>query len=316
MEVYWRRVHVLYPFLDKAQTEDDYNKVWRGSDSWQDERSFICLLNIIFALASRIVKSGGSAEEDDPATIYYRRAEALLEIVKPGSIRSVQSFLLLGQYFQSTNEPHPCWMFIGIGIRTAQSLGLNSGATSERVCDPRKRELVRKVWHGCILMDRVLAMTYGRPCMVGPKAAAAVPLPLAVDEDDLNRIGAQSRGVHGNRPAVTQFYVETVKLYQHLHDVIFHLYSVNTSTKPAIQAAHGGFLDSRPAKDDCPSIMELERRLFQWEEALPDHLKASGYPREGESNRTFRRQAVVLRQRFVDSPFPPKIDSDRSCKDI
>ena len=54
MDAYWRYLHVLHPYLDKAQTQDDYGKIWMGNDSISDERSFLCLLNIIFAVSCRL----------------------------------------------------------------------------------------------------------------------------------------------------------------------------------------------------------------------------------------------------------------------
>src|SRR4051812_20186335 len=54
MALYWRFVHELYPFLDKEQVRNDYEKIWSGEGSVSEERSFLCLLNIIFALTSQM----------------------------------------------------------------------------------------------------------------------------------------------------------------------------------------------------------------------------------------------------------------------
>lgn len=43
---------------------------------------------------------------------------------------------------------------MGAAVRTAQSLGLHLPETSAEVEDERERELWRRVWYGCVLMDR------------------------------------------------------------------------------------------------------------------------------------------------------------------
>lgn len=122
MASYWTYVHNLYPFLDKAETQEDYDRTWRGDGTVSDERSFLCLLNIIFAISCQIAGSTALEERGRSAAEFYLRAREMLDVVETGSVRSVQTYLLLGQYFQSTNEPHPCWVFVGLGIRTAQRL--------------------------------------------------------------------------------------------------------------------------------------------------------------------------------------------------
>jgi hypothetical protein len=73
---------------------------------------------------------------------------------------------------------HQCWMVIGLAVRTAQSLGLHLPETSAQISSPRRQQMTRRFWYGCVLMDTTL-MTYGRPTMVKSHAATVVPLPLA-----------------------------------------------------------------------------------------------------------------------------------------
>ncbi|KIX07448.1 uncharacterized protein Z518_02101 [Rhinocladiella mackenziei CBS 650.93] len=299
VSAYWKYVHVLYPYLDKVQIQEDYEKLWKGDDSIPDERSLMCLLNVIFALASQIDESTPIEERERSAHVFYTRAKELLDIVETGSVRTVQVYLLLGQYFQSTNEPHPCWVYTGVAIRTAQSLGLNLPETTERITDLRTRELLRKVWHGCILMDRVVSMTYGRPCMIGPRAALAVPLPLPVDEEYLvpGSFHTPPVPVQPNDAAV-EFYVLSLKLYEILHDVIFNFYSVNFGHgKPVESDKYFGSLSESQS-----SVFEIEHRIVRWEQSIPDHLRVGRKPQSHDANATRYRQAVILHQRQDSRP--------------
>lgn len=292
MACYWKSVHVLYPYLDKMQMEDDYEKLWKSEVSITDERSFMCLLNVIFALSSQIDHSLPIETRQQSAYVFYVRAKELLDIVETGQIRSVQTFLLLGQYYQSTSEPHPCWIFIGLAIRTAQSIGLHLAETSERVADIKARELLRKVWHGCVLMDRVVSITYGRPCMVGPKAALTVPLPLPIDEEYLLPEALQGQPVRTQETFAVEFYVLSLKLYEIMHETMFNFYSVDV--QPQEDDKYFGALDQGQR-----SVFEIDRRLTRWANSIPHRLRVTtgNKPQSNTAEATLYRQAVILHQR-------------------
>lgn len=110
LDAYFQNLHTLYPYLDKQQILEDYEKIWTANGSIANERSFLCLLNVIFALSSQI--TGATATEirkrQQASRLFYLRARELFDLVDDVSVRSVQSCLLLGGYFQTTNEPNPC----------------------------------------------------------------------------------------------------------------------------------------------------------------------------------------------------------------
>lgn len=292
LSVYWKYVHVLYPYLDKPQVQTEYEQLWRGDGSICEERSFVGLLNVIFTLSCLLDDSLAAEDREAAARTFYLRARELIDLVENGSIRSVQSFLLLGQYFQSTNASHPCWVFVGMAIRTAQSLGLHLAETSESVPNPSTRELLRRVWYGCVLMDRVVATTYGRPCMVGPRSATMVPLPISVIQSPHvpGQLGEQSESMEDF--VVVEFYILTLKLYEILHDVVFNFYAFNFQIQPLDIDKFCGSLS-----EGHQSVFEIERRLFRWEQDVPEYLKVAQNRQEETANTVVRRQAVVLKQR-------------------
>jgi hypothetical protein len=181
---YWSYVYILYPFLDKPQVEEDYDKIWCGNNSITDQRSFFCLLNLIFAIGSRQIRFA-TPNHEHSADIFCMRARELLDF-EACSIRSVQSYLLLALYFQRTDELHKCWVFIELATRTAQMLELHLPGTSEQITESRNTEVLCKTWHGCILMDREVSMLHGRLSMIDPKIADAVPLSVFMEEENLH----------------------------------------------------------------------------------------------------------------------------------
>lgn len=299
MGLYWKFVHELYPFLDKRQVQNDYTKIWSGDDSVSEERSFLCLLNIIFALTSQMDASSEAEQKLRSATVFYMRARELLDVAEMASVRSVQCFLLLGQYFQSTNEPHPCWVFVGLAIRTAQSLGLHLPQTTEIVADIRTKEMLRRVWYGCVLMDNVASMIYGRPSMIGPRSSTLVPFPSPLEEDIIPLENISPHQGQEHQGSLIDCFHFSVKLYEILHDVLFNFHSTTSEIQKnlPLERIYDRYMGSTSPSEGYLSVFELERRLARWEISLPPHLRFETCSEHGVDNNIFYRQAVILHQR-------------------
>jgi hypothetical protein len=299
LDVYWEVVYPLYPYVDKSETILKYRDLWNEQSDYDEDATFICGLNVIFALSCQLI--GETHQRENSAKVFFERAKALLDLWNSGSFQYIQVCLLLGQYFQSTNDPHQCWTTVGMAIRTAQSLGLHLPETSEKTVSPRKRELLRKVWHGCIIMDRITSMTYGRPTMIGKDLAAAVPRPLGVDEDRLLDFGPVPKP---DRPSLVDFFVETLSLYEILYDILVAFYSSSMADDSPGEGKWARYFGgSEPDTNKNPSVHAIDRRLIRWEANLPSHLKTERPSSHPETNRYFVRQAVILRQRYVGRLF-------------
>lgn len=156
MNVYWNYVFPLYPFIDSAHTKIQYASIWEGSTSVQNENMLMCTFNVIFALACQLADFIPPEEREDSADAFFTRAKDLFQfnIWDIGSAALIQCLLLMAQYLQSTDSAHQCWIVTGLAIRNAQSLGLHLPHTVSRVHGLHEEQLARKLWHGCVLMDR------------------------------------------------------------------------------------------------------------------------------------------------------------------
>jgi hypothetical protein len=156
MYVYWVYVDPLYPFLDRRKWDQNYANLFSGTPLDTDEAIFVATLNVIFALSTQLVESMEPESRDETSDVYIKRAKDLLDLAfwDTVSVELVQYLLLLSQYLQSTSQPHQTWMIVGSAVRVAQSLGLHLPETSAGQPTPGQRELLRRIWHGCVLMDR------------------------------------------------------------------------------------------------------------------------------------------------------------------
>lgn len=156
MEVYWDYVFPLYPLVDSAHMKAEYAKIWQGGTLQYDENMMMCTFNVIFALSSQLADFIPPEEREASSDAYFSRAKGLLHfnLWDTGSAGLIQCLLLMAQYLQSTDSAHQCWIVTGLAIRNAQSLGLHLPHTIAGFQEFREQQLARKIWHGCVLMDR------------------------------------------------------------------------------------------------------------------------------------------------------------------
>jgi hypothetical protein len=291
MRVYWEVFHPLFPILDKQQMQEDYQHLWTGQDEIQDQRSFLCLVNAVFAISTQLNPNTAPQDRAGVADKYYNRAQSLLDVFQKSSVRIVQALLLLSMYCQSSSNAHQCWIFMGLAIRFAQGLGLHLPDASEHETDVCMRELLRRVWHGCVLLDQIVASTCGRPCGIGARNSVAVPLPSSNDMAE---------------PAATiDFFNHSIKLCRILHETIYALCSPLVSRVQSLDELYDHYFGHNPHDPSKPSVFDVERDLKRWREGMPDYLKLDA-PSQNLNNDNASRQsaqlhrlAVVLQQQYV-----------------
>ncbi|KAK2017534.1 hypothetical protein LZ32DRAFT_635179 [Colletotrichum eremochloae] len=134
MDLYWYYVDPLYPFLDQQRFEHSYRALFAGTAIDADERIFVSILNLIFALSTQLIESMTPEQRDSSSQVYFKRAQDLLQfsLWDTGSIELIQ---------------------------IAQGLGLHLPETSLELSSESERNLVKRIWHGCLLMDRFLKMS-------------------------------------------------------------------------------------------------------------------------------------------------------------
>ncbi|KAL6889950.1 hypothetical protein GGI43DRAFT_416099 [Trichoderma evansii] len=291
---YWELVYPLYPFIDRSLIEESYRSIWSGDSAPMDESMAMCMVNLIFALGAQLTDSIELEHRKASANMYFKRAQDLLrlDLWDVGSTELIQCLLLMGQYLQTTDNPHQCWMVIGHAIRVAQELGFHLSEYSLDLPSSRETELVRRIWHGCVMMDRVLSMTFGRPPMISKQLSDTVPLPIAVDDALLGpqRLAVQPEGL----PSETDFFVRALLMYGIVYDILIELYSGATSS-----TQNSSFISSphQHGSVNMAKILELDGALMAWSHNLPPHLQAESP--ESARDSISRRGAVVCRVRFL-----------------
>ena len=295
VEVYWRLVDPLYPFIEKEDFMGKYRSLWTGNPTMDDEICFICLLNAMLAVGCLLDSTIAPGDRVGSGQVYFKRAQAYVDLnfLQLQSVHTVQCLLLLAQYLQSTREPQQCWMFAGLAIRIAQSLGLDLPSTSVRTATGNPDDFLRRLWHGCILMDRTLSMTFGRPTIITPQSAASVPQPLP-HPDGVDCVCNTDPFAYEPASLDLHFFLETLKLYEIMSETLVALYSAPPHHSVTTEDSYTSYFGSLGAKA-AGTILEIDSKYCIWRK-LPFHLRYTNA--HIHKSMTYGRQARVLHLRY------------------
>ncbi|EHK21930.1 uncharacterized protein TRIVIDRAFT_151548 [Trichoderma virens Gv29-8] len=253
LDEFWRRVYYLYPMFHRPTFESAYHSLWeahRETDSTAPASSgelglggspgagpgsivFHCALNTIFALGCSFLDAPAS-EKSNAIQVYFLRAKHFigLDFLDMNNIGVVQSLLLMTLFLQSTSFASRCWNAVGIACRVAQGLGLHAEPdVASR--SPLEREIRRRTWHCCLVLDRLVSMTFGRPTMTAH--LSNLELPSSMDYDSSNG----EDGIGGNQNAEVSRYlfnVEHIRLCNILGEILFQVFQPSDGPLSAKQS--------------------------------------------------------------------------------
>ncbi|OBT97544.2 hypothetical protein VE01_04454 [Pseudogymnoascus verrucosus] len=303
LDLYWARVHCLYPFIHKPSFLESYEQIW-ARDSAVDDRhvsteavglggsncgpaTFSCALNAVFALSCQF-SDLPSAEREALTSTFFLRGKYFLhiDILDEGDLALVQALLIMAQFLQSTHYPDRCWNMVGLAYRVAQGIGLYIDDGNENR-SPIEVEMRRRAWYGCIMLDTVVSMTLGRPSIT--TGQSDIPLPIASNDDSLISLSASS----ADNVPVTSFFVQALKVNKILAEVLTDVY------KPLSHLGGRNKIGQQPRFCFFDVIIDLDNNLSHFERNVPEQLYWGWRDQAHRSTEIVTRQRNVLHARFV-----------------
>lgn len=113
------------------------------------------------------------------------------------------------QYRQGTQKSDDTWVLLGRAVRIGTQLGLHSRSNTSEL-SPVECEVRKRVFHNCVMLDRVLSMTFGRPQTISSEFVR-LDLPLNQDLDFLAAsFQTPSRQTHGDTHETVCFFIATM----------------------------------------------------------------------------------------------------------
>ncbi|KAK2009929.1 fungal-specific transcription factor domain-containing protein [Colletotrichum eremochloae] len=311
IQIYFRRIHYLYPVFHRPAFEYAYDTLWRpataadadaaasrfrgvglGSSPGADANTIVFhgALNSIFALACNYADLTPSEKAKGIEVFLLRSRQYFgVDLLEKNNLGVVQTLLLCGLVMQGTPFPDRCWNAIGIACRIAQGLGLHMEAALQPGNVTLEKEIRRRTWQGCVIMDTLVSMTYGRPtvaaCLV---VNDLLPRPQSMTETDAEKVRLQ-------------FNSQSFKLSLVLEDILCKIYQPwRSRLRDDRIRSTGAAADGMPSLD---TIVELDAQLDDFERAVPRFLSwQSASPLERlvtEDPKTIAIQKHVLQARFL-----------------
>lgn len=159
LHCFWEFVHLLFPVIHKTSFIAKYDQLWLPIDtpmSDDEEIIFVSNINLVFALGCQFSGQVPSDQKVSTANEFYKRSRHVLlyDILGSASVSVIQWLLLSGIYLQSTRHASHCWNSVGLAIRLAQGLGLHLENPARRSENQLNREMRRRIWHTCVVLDR------------------------------------------------------------------------------------------------------------------------------------------------------------------
>jgi hypothetical protein len=295
VDAYFERVHPLYPFVHEGTFRSEYERIWGNPNNSNMPPSWYALLNMIFASGCEFCDVIPETELMQTVAPFVARSREIIisHAFKNRGLELVQALLLMCHYLQGTMELNECWTLAGLMFRSAVTSGLH--LSPERLSlSIVEKEVRKRVWWGCFILDRTLSWKFGRPTSIQATDVLNVPLPLAIDDQYLQSNSISPRQPVG-RPPTLAFFLHTVKLAHIIDQILGVLYTTNKE-KPQQSGT------ATPSQTDPGSFnvlgqaVLLDGQLQMWWNERPLHL----HPKSGlEGSRIFERQETVMQLRYV-----------------
>ncbi|KAF7617591.1 hypothetical protein AFLA_006507 [Aspergillus flavus NRRL3357] len=178
VQKFFFQIGILFPFIYPVTFLETYSHLLKNG-CLSVSRKWLALLNLTFATVklSIIPNRQFFATYIAQSDVYYQRAVDLFgeQVFNGENIEDVQFLLLLGQYLHGRHKPGQAWTVHTLAVKAAFKLGLHS-QNALKDMPALTKEARKRTWYGCVMIDRLLSMTLGRPAAI-PDCYVKLELP-------------------------------------------------------------------------------------------------------------------------------------------
>jgi hypothetical protein len=177
VEAFFINTHGLLQVFERDTFLENVDRCY--TDPLSIESSFLCLLNLVFAIGLTMATplSGSSealiidklrSEHLDRAEVFYLNAKSLndpMTGLEDQDFWAIQALLLMAVYMLAKSKRNTAFALLGMAARSAYSLGLHREETM--VIFSLEEQTARKnLWRSIFVIDRLLSCSLGRPTAV------------------------------------------------------------------------------------------------------------------------------------------------------
>ncbi|KAK4869906.1 hypothetical protein LT330_005630 [Penicillium expansum] len=209
----------------------------------------------------------------DFAKFFFGLAKRTLgDLFESSCLESAQTLLLLSVFRQNSLQPHSCYMYSGMAVRTAAAIGLSSSMSS---LPPSARREARRTWW-CIYSHEIeMCCSSGRLDSMKELHYYQTSLPkIKVDADDLDP-DAEDHDI-----AMIPAMVALAQIMSEASHQLYHSMRRSMADKSCL-------------------AMALDQRLLEWKATLPAFLNLDAHALN-DPEWAFK-QKLVLRLRYYNT---------------
>ncbi|RFU28609.1 hypothetical protein B7463_g7715, partial [Scytalidium lignicola] len=277
VECYMELCYPQYPFIYGPAFRKRYESMWTSKEPQSD--AWVAKVNTVFALGCQFSPKVSSQMGEE----FFKKAKSLInfDILGSSNLETLQALILMSVYLQSSASLNISWNVISITIRMAQSLGLHLRKTYKASWTPLSREIRKRAWWACYILDSVSGIMLGRPQMISEDSFHSLDLPERVNDEFFLETDPSlstenvSKSNNTGGACELDFFIATIQLSQFMREIS--------------KAYDNPF--------DHSKMLDIDDRLCRWIANVPPHLR---HDSNIVSNRKLWRQKVVLTVRFLN----------------
>ncbi|KAM5344339.1 hypothetical protein ACJ41O_012876 [Fusarium nematophilum] len=254
-------IGTIFAFSEPQDTLDLLAQSYRGPPDLTDREACLSHAKVLILLAFGQLYSVNQWVDcrGPPGFDYFIAALSLLpDVHEEGSITCVEILALVGYFMQNLNRRDAAFLYVGMALRMAISLGLHQevnpgdanamseGTTLDQSLDENAREHRRRVWWSVYSLDRILSVKAGNPITIQDREIG-VALPSRLPEEPLYCPAS-----------VLCHYTQLSRILGEIHETI---YCWSAKSSP------------RSGRTLMASVQGIIHTLSDWNSNLPDELR-------------------------------------------
>jgi proline utilization trans-activator len=174
-------IGTIFSFIEHKAFDQRLRSIYLQNPDFSDHEECLsyCQILLVLAYGQMYSVNQWTGYDGPPGFQYFMQALQILpDIHEEGSILFVEVLSLVGYYMQNLNRRDAAFLYIGLALRMAISLGLHQEVSDPNL-DRVAREHRRRVWWSVYSMDRILCVKSGNPITIADEdIGVSLPSPL------------------------------------------------------------------------------------------------------------------------------------------
>ncbi|PGH05060.1 hypothetical protein GX51_03158 [Blastomyces parvus] len=179
-------IGTIFSFTSPETFEENIREMYDREPDFADITDCLryCQIFIILAFGQMYSVNQWTSYDGPPGFEYFQQAMNLLPgIHEKPSVIFVEVLSLVGYYFQNLNRRDAAYLYVGLAVGMAISLGLHQEVSDD--LDDLAREHRRRLWWSVYSLDRILCVKSGNPLTIADEDIGVLPPSRLPNEPNL-----------------------------------------------------------------------------------------------------------------------------------